>query len=392
MTLTIEQRLNTNRATAGFDYLRIGLAMTVVIYHSVTLQQAPTFDQIVIATPYRPIVVVILFMFFALGGYLVTESLYRNTIPGFLALRTARLFPGLIAVVFATAFFLGPFFTSFTLHDYFTGRHFYSYFLNMVVYIHFQLPGVFLNNPVPEYVNEQLWTLPFEVKCYLALAALSALGLIRQRYVCALIVLGWIAYMTVVALVGPEKPQALLNSHALVAAFFLGALAYVFRDKIILSGWLFVVSVALTYLFFSRSETYYLGAITSTYCTVYLGLIDVKKIRLLKTGDYSYGVYVASFPIQQAIASFPALRYWWINMILSLFLGFLYAILSWNFVEKPFMLRKKEITAAAEALTGKLVAAVADFPVLSQLSLFFQGNHRQLALAPVRRGGERRPS
>jgi peptidoglycan/LPS O-acetylase OafA/YrhL len=389
MALTIEQRLSANRATAGFDYLRIGLAITVVIYHSITLQQAPSFDQIVVQTAYRPVVVVILFMFFALGGYLVTESLYRNTIPGFIALRTARLFPGLIAIVLATAFCLGPLFTTFTLHEYFTGRHFFSYFLNMVVYIHFQLPGVFLSNPVPEYVNEQLWTLPFEVKCYIALAILSLLGLIRQRYVFAAIVLGWMAYVTVAALLGPEKPQTLLNSHALVSAFFIGALAYIFRDKIILSVWLFVACIALTYLFFSRSETYYLGAITSSYCTVYLGLLDVKKIRLLKTGDYSYGVYVASFPIQQAIASFPSLQHWWINMPLSLLFGFAYAIFSWHVVEKPFMLRKKEITAAAEALTDRLVAGFAGRPALIQMTQFFQANHRQLALAPVRRAGHR---
>ena len=47
--------------------------------------------------------------------------------------------------------------------------------------VHFFLPGMFPNNPVPHIVNGQLWTVPFELKCYEVLLLISVLGFYKHK-------------------------------------------------------------------------------------------------------------------------------------------------------------------------------------------------------------------
>ena len=120
-------------------------------------------------------------IFFALSGFLVAASLVRTrSMPIFLGLRGLRILPALLVEITLSALLLGPLLTGFSLRDYYTGTEFFQYFLNCIGYIHYHLPGVFLTHPVPRTVNGSLWTVPYEAKCYLALAALAILGLSKR--------------------------------------------------------------------------------------------------------------------------------------------------------------------------------------------------------------------
>jgi peptidoglycan/LPS O-acetylase OafA/YrhL len=68
-------------------------------------------------------------------------------------------------------------FTTLPLTKYFSHPTFWSYFGNLIGWIHFLLPGVFENNPLNIAVNLSLWTVPYELECYIALMALALLGL-----------------------------------------------------------------------------------------------------------------------------------------------------------------------------------------------------------------------
>jgi peptidoglycan/LPS O-acetylase OafA/YrhL len=70
--------------------------------------------------------------------------------------------------------------------------------------------------------------------------------------------------------------------------------------------------------------------------TVYLGLLEPPRSRLISSGDYSYGVYLYGFPVQQAVIATlgAAGLHWYINFPISLALAGLLAVASWHVVEK----------------------------------------------------------
>jgi peptidoglycan/LPS O-acetylase OafA/YrhL len=62
---------------------------------------------------------------------------------------------------------------------------------------------------------------------------------------------------------------------------------------------------------------------------------------LLFGGDYSYGLYLYGFPIQQAVASAGNwIHHWYINFGIALPLAAGVAYFSWNYLKKPFLSRK----------------------------------------------------
>ncbi|MES2723644.1 MAG: hypothetical protein V4656_10885, partial [Pseudomonadota bacterium] len=86
-----------------------------------------------------------------------------------------------------TALVLGAAVTTLPLAEYFRRPDVWLYVLrNALLYpVTYDLPGVFDGNPLPQ-VNPSLWTLRFEFSCYLALAALGVLGLLRRGVLAAL--------------------------------------------------------------------------------------------------------------------------------------------------------------------------------------------------------------
>lgn len=159
---------------SGFDYMRLVLASCVIIWHSFSVSDAGyglVFDYLGVFGEF--LFPLILGMFFALSGFLVAGSLDRcKSLVSFMGLRAIRIYPALVMEVALSAFIIGPWLTSVSLGDYFSSHVFFSYLLNAIGDIHFQLPGLFLDNPKRNIVNNQLWTVPWELACYVVLAAL----------------------------------------------------------------------------------------------------------------------------------------------------------------------------------------------------------------------------
>ena len=178
-----------NGRPPGFDYMRLGLAASIIILHSVPTTDGTDHD--IFLTPLRPYIRAILPMFFALSGFLVAGSLERSkTMFGFLGLRVIRIFPALAVEVILSAFLIGAAVTTLPFASYFRDPLFLRYLLNIFGVVHFYLPGVFENNPNPRVVNGQLWTVPIELLCYVTLTALVLLGRNCSRPVWAW---GWVS-------------------------------------------------------------------------------------------------------------------------------------------------------------------------------------------------------
>ena len=86
----------------------------------------------------------------------------------------------------------------------------------------------------------------------------------------------------------------------------------------------------------------YFIAAPAAVATVYLGTLDPPRNRLLFSGDYSYGLYLYGFPLQQAFTTLGPWTYvWWIDFLCVYPAAFAFAILSWWIVERPALRLKK---------------------------------------------------
>lgn len=328
----------------GFDSLRILLSISVVIWHGVHISYGSRYEEHVWhdSVP-GALAATVLPVFFALSGFLVMASAVRTqSLRRFLAFRVLRIAPALTTEVLLSALVLGPLLTSLPLSDYFSSPLFFRYFANVFGLISYQLPGVFTTNPSP-LVNFSLWTIPPELGCYfyMALCIVTGIYLRRRKMMLGMFI--------VLLIIGCRK--YLSHQHLILAApgqdnlflcFILGNLFYLYREKIVLDWRLFVLALAGGAYCIQNTLLIYLGSLLLTYCTVYLGLCRIPRLPLMDRGDYSYGIYLYGFPVQQTVAYlFPASREWYLNALFSLPVIIALAALSWHIIERPSLSLKK---------------------------------------------------
>jgi peptidoglycan/LPS O-acetylase OafA/YrhL len=344
MTLAEKMEAASNRP-AGFDYMRIALATAVIVQHAVSLCYGRTVGDMVFMVPFRGIFGTVLPMFFALSGFLVAGSLERNkSVISFLGLRVIRLVPALVVEVLLSALVLGPLVTTVQLRDYFSSHEFFAYALNIIGDIQYTLPGVFQHNPFPSIINGQLWTIPSELKCYILLASIALLGIAARRL--AFLVLLIIVQAAIIYHVFHDHPpmNALVVGLVLVLNFLAGLLLFRFRDRVPLSFPLFLASTVLVELLMNIRGGDYFAALPIAYCAAFLGTLNPPRQKMLFSGDYSYGVYLYGFPIQQAaVALIPLARTPVMNFVIAYPLAFALAIASWHIIEKPASKLKKQV-------------------------------------------------
>lgn len=334
--------------TTGFDYLRIGLSVAVLAWHANALSaRSLELDEALWSGPFRFLPAAIIPMFFALSGFLVTGSLGRTRLHQFVTLRFIRLIPALAVEITLSALIIGLIFTTLPASQYFSSPQFYAYFLNIVGDIHFYLPGVFVEEPAQGLVNGQLWTIPFELECYLALVLLAVTTLTRRRFTfVALVAIISLAFTVRVFLGHPISSVTHAPGRALVFCFLAGVGLHLCRDAVPHSGLLAILSAVAAAVFLQIANLSYLAAFPAAYLTVYLGLLRPPAIPF---GDLSYGVYLFHWPIQQSLVhAIPSINSWWLMLLISLPLTAVCAWLSWTLVEKPILVRKKPILAAVD--------------------------------------------
>ncbi|KAB7668459.1 acyltransferase family protein [Bacillus sp. B1-b2] len=271
------------------------------------------------------------YIFFIVSGFLITMSYdkSKNTLT-YLKARILRIFPGLIVVILLTVFVLGPLTTSYSLNAYFNNPETYNYFKNItLVYWGDILPGVFENN-IHGGINGSLWTLYFEFIFYLVVAMLGVLRLLKKRIVLPLYLI------TLVALFLQYFPIDVRFIY-LFAFYAAGMLVYLFRDKIYINNYSAIISlvslIVLTYFDYFQIAFSVFG----TYLIMYLAFSYTNVFHnFSKYGDFSYGLYIYAFPIQQLITmTFNNEISPYFNFIIALPLTLIFAIFSWHIIEKP---------------------------------------------------------
>ena len=332
-------------AGPGFDALRIGLALCILIFHAIQNAHGKAYVDYV-PDAAHPFVLALLPMFFALSGFLVTGSAIRTrSVQVFLTYRGLRIFPALTVEVTLSALLLGPLLTTLPLSQYFSDREFFEYFGNIVSIIRYTLPGVFADNPVPDIVNVSLWTLRPEFYCYLFMAGLIVSSIVYHRVWYSVLFVSATAILALMnAQSGFGNPTTTFPWHVILYYFFIGIAAFHWKDRIPLHFGLFATALILSYWMLPTPGLTYVAAFPLTYCLVYLGMLKVPRIPLLQNGDYSYGIYLFHFPIQQSLVQvFPGLREWWLLLPVAACLTILFAAGSWHWIEKPSLRLKRYI-------------------------------------------------
>jgi peptidoglycan/LPS O-acetylase OafA/YrhL len=328
------------RAT-GFDYLRLGLAVSVVWWHTAVTCYGGVGQDKIYNGQYRPIVALILPMFFSLSGFLVAGSLVRNPeVAKFLGLRALRILPALAVETLISAFLIGPLLTTFGLHEYFVNPEFRSYLLNIIGDIHYHLPGLFLSNPASGIVNGQLWTVPFELRCYFLLAILALVGVAnrpKMLFWCSILLQCFLLFRKLEVLNWHwQFNHGPLPGNSLVMMFLAAVLIFTFRSRVPYSLALFAICAALTALCLIVPMGDYFIAYPIAYVTIYIGLQNPKANFIHRLGDLSYGIFLYGFPVQQVVASWGSWTHvWYVNLVCALPITILISWLSWTLIERP---------------------------------------------------------
>jgi peptidoglycan/LPS O-acetylase OafA/YrhL len=302
--------------------------------------------------PARPFNFIIVPAFFALSGFLVAGSLERNNLPSFLTLRFIRIYPALVTEVLLSALILGPLLTTYPLARYFTDHHFWRYLVNITGHISYLLPGMFETNPAGPRVNSQLWTVPWELCCYVTIAALALLKVVKRPWMLmGVLTLASIAlFARLLILHHVIRAEAPPPGMMIVLCFLFGVALYRLADRIPWTRAAFGVAQVAAWFTCLYPQAAYLAPLPIAYVTVWLGLLNPPRVAFMQFADYSYGLYLYGYPVQQTLVYlFPQYRIWWVNLIAAVVLTALFAAFSWHFIEKPVQDRKKQVLAWVNA-------------------------------------------
>ncbi len=280
--------------------------------------------------------------FFLISGYLITKSFIDTPSIGlYMKKRVARIVPGYVVAFLVSALCIGPFVGGAAVLSL---RGVGRLLTQMATLLPPKVIGVFPGLPYPT-LNSSLWTIRFEFECYLAVAALGALGLLGPRFWKALVAVAVaLLVLSVAGSVegGHQVHEPLLPSLAKDTRFFMifavGALFYLYRDRIQLShaGAIAAAVLLICMMFFWPLAEASL-ALFGGYLIFWFAFA-VRPLhlgRLTRTEDISYGVYLYGWPVQSLIIwNFRTIDPWLLSALALSIAGVL-GYVSWISVEKP---------------------------------------------------------
>lgn len=172
---------------------------------------------------------------------------------------------------------------------------------------------------------------------YLWVALVGGLAILSRRAYCNIVLAG----LFVLGLVAPDHLLMVpLQAFVRLAGFFaLGVFCYINRDVVPANGWLAVALAALTWLL-RNTPLYPFAFGLAEAAFVFWFAYRTRWHGYNGFGNYSYGIYLWCFPMQQIMAHHFPTATPLANAALRLPLATLLAVVSWHLVEKPASLLK----------------------------------------------------
>jgi peptidoglycan/LPS O-acetylase OafA/YrhL len=370
-TRTLADEFSSRANSIGF--LRLVLATSVLVAHASPLGYGGsnyghswTRNQVELGG-------IGVYGFFVLSGFLITASGIRFSLPRYAWHRFLRIFPGFWVCLIVTAFVIAPLVA---LYERDTLAGFWNHPVGPIGYVtdnfftgmqQYGISGLLATTPYgqmtggPSAFDGSLWSLIYELSCYVIVAMFAWTGVLRAapRLVVvvtaglyALVVLDFARQLPATnthlrssGLIGPLPligPIDIATMHMMFMLFLAGACLHLYRHRVPMhpaiaagAGVAFLGSAAFGGFLVIGLPAY-----------IYLLMYAACKLPALFQGigrkrDYSYGIYIYAFPVQQVIALIGGAKWGpFVYIALSLAGTVLLAVPSWHLVEKPAMSAK----------------------------------------------------
>jgi peptidoglycan/LPS O-acetylase OafA/YrhL len=331
----------------NFQLIRLAAATAVVVYHSFALLRRFGDDPLLRVTGAYDLGALGVHTFFFVSGFLVAKSwCERHGVVAFAAARVLRIYPALVvATLFGVV--LAARSSTLPLRAFLSSPQSVDYVLQNATgwSVRYTLPGAFASNPYAGAVNGSLWTLPIELRCYVGLALLGVVGALARRRLLAGVLATVFVAVAIDSALFPIQPNIPTVRYC-VLLVGLGALAYAWRDRVVLS----IPAAALVAALMLWNPGRWAPGVLYCAALGYVTLVVAYHPRLRmrssdRIGDYSYGLYVYSFPIQQTVIESlaPSDRSPLVVFALAAPVALAAAMLSWHALEKPALALKRRL-------------------------------------------------
>jgi peptidoglycan/LPS O-acetylase OafA/YrhL len=336
----------------SISFLRLAFAMLVVLSHTYLL--GGFWPDPLVTWSHNDVYTGLLAVqaFFVLSGALVAASYSRlRSFPRFLWHRALRLVPAYWICLFVTAFFICPiaFTASGASGGYFSATPSPWGYVWRNLLLPRSVTGIdhlFAHNPWILEVNGSVWTLFYEVFCYLVIAMLGLIGLLgRDRRV---FFTGYVLLAIIYLIWAGANPAWLpwLCQHLFHAQgrtlvlFFLSGAAWTLGAKVThrwnQRPWLALACMVLLIVGTPLRLYPLISPFALAPVLFWLGEhLPFRSFERSVGGDYSYGLYLYGYPVQQTLALFGAIKLGMMMfLLLSLIIAGILAVASWHLVEK----------------------------------------------------------
>lgn len=352
------------RKNNSFDFIRFVLTTLVIYSHSKILLYGIEGDILASFTANQiNFGQLAVFGFFVLSGFLITQSLEAsNSYIDYYLKRFLRIFPAFLCSLLLIAFILGPFLSELSMRDYFftsSNNSPYSFIFNNITFNIFSyswtVNDLFSANSFPSSANGSMWTLKHEFAMYLILPILSYFLFLKQRkfMLVSLVITITLSFLNIKSnymflhLPGETFWVFGVNEYSqfikLASYFLAGSIMYLYKDKILINKRFLLLAILFVLVGGALGKLQYVLLLTLPYIIICIG-VGFKYPRFSKYGDFSYGLYIYAFPVQQTISylfgdNLNVFSFFVSSFIITLIIS----ILSWIYIERPALNLKRKL-------------------------------------------------
>ncbi|MDO5672159.1 MAG: acyltransferase [Actinomycetaceae bacterium] len=293
--------------------------------------------------------------FFFFSGFLITKSrMGRSSIFRYFWRRALRIMPAYWTAMLTTVCFLAPVAWFATrgeidgyLHPeketpltYFFNNMFLELGQRNIAGMGEGLPYGLLHNNADW--NGSAWTLKYEFICYIVVGILGLMGFLANR---------WLGVITSIAFMGLNALQWMSAGNMVLVSpffsdiyllmfmgpFFFGVIFSLAGDKIPMDDRLAVSAIVIAFITYDMGGWNIFGQYFFMYFLMWLA-VRLPLTNWEKYGDFSYGIYIFSWPLMTFYAHFGLQNLGWLPYHATIVLSaHVMAFLSWHLIEKPAM-------------------------------------------------------
>lgn len=319
------------------NIIRHSAALSVIYIHSFELMKYKGFELFRDVTSYD-VGYVAVNLFFFLSGVLIFKSANNSTNTlDYLFKRFIRIFPPLFVCIILTTlvFFI---ISDVSFNEFFSHNDTKDYLLNIILIGDYRIPYIFDKLIYPYVANGSLWTLRYEVMFYIITTLFLFVDLKKSKFVLYAL---FSFCLYIYFFTSGNGPSIISNIGRLGSYFFLGSIStyYSLYNKkifLLIMNILVILSIIFLPLFKKISLLLLIGLNLKYFLDLHQVNEKKEKSKTIKY-DISYGIYIYAFPVQQILLRYFEIRNVYVLFIYSTLITTVFAIISWEFLEKRLL-------------------------------------------------------